>query len=448
VKNSILIIDDEDNIRFSLAGALEDEGFEVIQAENGEEGLKTVAHNEVDLVLLDVWMPGMDGLSVLAELKKTSPDLPVIIMSGHGTIETAVKATRLGALDFIEKPLDLNKLMIMIANAMHLKALEDENAFLKTKTQHDDEIVGSSKAILHLKDEVDRAAASDAWVLVLGENGTGKELVARRLHKMSHRAGRPFVEVNCAAIPQELIESELFGHEKGAFTGASERKKGKFELANQGTLFLDEIGDMSMPTQAKTLRVLQEQRFQRVGGSQVIQVDVRVIAATNKDLEKEIADGNFRQDLYYRLNVIPIYVPPLRERREDIPALAEHFMNSFAPVTRAKTLTQGAIKRLMEHDWPGNVRELKNTIERLVIMTPGDAITADHLPFTSTKPVSELDDCFQMDQLKDARNEFERIFIERKLAECNYNISKTADLIGVERSNLHRKIKGLGIDVS
>ncbi|HGP6076861.1 TPA: sigma-54 interaction domain-containing protein, partial [Vibrio cholerae O1] len=261
--------------------------------------------------------------------------------------------------------------------------------------------------------------------------------------KMSHRAGRPFVEVNCAAIPQELIESELFGHEKGAFTGASERKKGKFELANQGTLFLDEIGDMSMPTQAKTLRVLQEQRFQRVGGAQVIQVDVRVIAATNKDLEKEISDGNFRQDLYYRLNVIPINVPPLRERREDIPALAEHFMNAYSPVTRAKTLTQGAIKRLMEHDWPGNVRELKNTIERLVIMTPGDAITADHLPFSSAKPVSELDDCFQMDQLKDARNEFERIFIERKLAECNYNISKTADLIGVERSNLHRKIKGL-----
>ncbi len=446
MKHTILIIDDEDNIRFSLQGALEDEGFRTLLAPNGEEGLKTAEKSDIDLVLLDIWMPGMDGLNVLEKLKETDPKLPVIIMTGHGSIETAVKATRLGALDFIEKPLDLNKIIITINNAMHLKALEDENALLRTKTKKDDEIIGSSAIIQQLKNQVDMAAASDAWVLITGENGTGKELVSRRLHKVSARAAKSFVEVNCAAIPQELIESELFGHEKGSFTGASERKRGKFDQANQGTLFLDEIGDMSMPTQAKILRILQEQRFERVGGSQTIQVDVRVFTATNKNLEEEIEKGNFRQDLYYRLNVIPIQVPPLRERKEDIPALTNHFLKNLLP-KGGKTISDSALQRLMEHDWPGNVRELKNTIERLVIMTPGDTISSDSLNWLVSRPGSELESGLLMDQPKDARAEFEKIFIQRKLTLCSNNISKTADLIGVERSNLHRKIKSLAIDV-
>ena len=329
MKHNILIVDDEENIRLSLKGGLEDEGYQIVLAASGEEAFKVLEQTEVDLLLLDIWMPGMDGLTVLERLKKELPSLPVIIMTGHGSIDTAVRATRLGALDFIEKPLDLNKLIITIANALHLKALEQENALLRKKTAKDDEIIGTSPSMTRLKEEVDRAAASDAWVLILGENGAGKELVARRLHRFSRRAEKPFIEVNCAAIPEELIESELFGHEKGAFTGAADRKRGKFDLAHQGTLFLDEIADMSLSTQAKILRILQEQRFERVGGAQTIQVDVRVFTATNKDLEQEIEEGRFRQDLYYRLNVIPIRVPPLRQRKEDIPELARHFLRLF-----------------------------------------------------------------------------------------------------------------------
>ncbi|HPI93096.1 MAG TPA: sigma-54 dependent transcriptional regulator, partial [Deltaproteobacteria bacterium] len=351
-------------------------------------------------------------------------------------------------LDFIEKPLDLNKIIITINNTLHLAALEEENALLKKKTEKDDEIIGNSPAIVRLKEQIDRVSPTDAWVLILGENGTGKELVARRIHKNSRRSGYPFVEVNCAAIPEELIESELFGHEKGSFTGATERKRGKFDLAHNGTLFLDEIGDMSMPTQAKILRILQEQRFERVGGSQTIQVDVRVLTATNKNLEQEITEGRFRQDLYYRLNVIPINVPRLIERRDDIPELAEHFLKLFSPLKGGKkSITEGAIKKLIQHDWPGNVRELKNIIERLVIMTPGNTITADDIIPLGTRSTSEMDRIFDVQELKDARSEFEKIFIERKLTQCGNNISKTADLIGVERSNLHRKIKSLGIDV-
>jgi len=402
----------------------------------------------VDLLLLDIWMPGKDGLQTLEEIKRDGYSFPVIIMTGHGSIETAIRATRLGALDFIEKPLDLNKIIITINNTLHLRALEEENALLKKKTEKDDEIIGSSPAILKLKEQIDRVSPTDAWVLILGENGTGKELVARRIHKNSRRDGYPFVEVNCAAIPEELIESELFGHEKGAFTGATERKRGKFDLAHNGTLFLDEIGDMSMPTQAKILRILQEQRFERVGGAQTIQVDVRVLTATNKNLEHEITEGRFRQDLYYRLNVIPLYVPRLTERRDDIPELADHFLKLYSPLKGGrKTITEGAIKKLMQHDWPGNVRELKNIIERLVIMTPGNTITADDIIPLGTRTTTEMDRIFDTQELKDARAEFEKIFIERKLNQCGNNISRTADLIGVERSNLHRKIKSLGIDV-
>jgi two-component system nitrogen regulation response regulator NtrX len=448
MKYTVLIVDDEDNIRLSLKGSLEDEGFYVMQASSGEDALKIIDKQDVDIVLLDIWMPGIDGIQTLQEIKKINPDLPVIIMTGHGSIDAAIKTTRLGALDFLEKPLDLNRIIITINNALHMKELSAENALLKKKTEKDDEMIGTSPAILKLKEEIDRAAPSDSWVLILGENGTGKELVARSLHKQSRRSNQPFVEVNCAAIPGELIESELFGHEKGSFTGATERKRGKFDLANNGTLFLDEIGDMSMNTQAKILRILQEQRFERVGGSQTIQVDVRVLTATNKNLEEEIANGNFRQDLYYRLNVIPLYVPPLRERKEDIPQLIEHFLTMYAVLNNGnkKIITEGAIKKLMQHDWPGNVRELKNILERLVIMTPGNTITADNVSPLTSKATSEFERIFDIDLLKDARNEFERIFISKKLAQCGYNISKTADMIGVERSNLHRKIKGLEID--
>jgi two-component system nitrogen regulation response regulator NtrX len=450
MKRTILIVDDEESIRFSLKGGLEDEGYQTLLAASGEEALEIIERHEVDLVLLDIWMRGKDGLQILEELKKDGFKSPVIIMTGHGSIDTAIRATRLGALDFIEKPLDLNKIIITLNNTLHLKALEEENALLRKKTEKDDEIVGSSPAVARLKEQIDRAAPSDAWVLILGENGTGKELVARRLHKNSLRVKQPFVEVNCAAIPQELIESELFGHEKGAFTGATERRRGKFDLANNGTLFLDEIGDMSLPTQAKILRILQEQRFERVGGGQTIQVDVRVLTATNKDLEKEIGDGRFRQDLYYRLNVIPIYVPRLVDRKEDIPELVEHFLKMYSSLKggRKKTMTEGAIRKLMQHDWPGNVRELKNIVERLVIMTPGDTIKADDIIPLNSRHSSETDKLIDIPLLKDARAQFEKMFIENKLRECGYNISKTADLIGVERSNLHRKIKGLGIDVA
>ncbi|MGO9145750.1 MAG: sigma-54-dependent transcriptional regulator [Desulfomonilia bacterium] len=448
MKNTILIVDDEENIRLSLKGGLEDEGYNTLLASSGEEGFKIIEKQDVDLILLDIWMPGKDGLQILEEMKASGFTIPVIIMTGHGSIETAIRATRLGALDFIEKPLDLNKIIITINNTIHLRALEEENALLKKKTEKDDEIIGNSPAILRLKEQIDRVSPTDAWVLILGENGTGKELVSRRIHKNSRRASYPFVEVNCAAIPQELIESELFGHEKGSFTGASERKRGKFDLAHNGTLFLDEIGDMSLPTQAKILRILQEQRFERVGGAQTIQVDVRVLTATNKNLEQEIAEGRFRQDLYYRLNVIPIHVPRLIDRRDDIPELVDHFLKLFSPLKGGKkTMTEGAIKKLMQHDWPGNVRELKNIIERLIIMTPGNIITADDIMPLGTRTTSEMDKLFDMQELKDARAGFEKIFIERKLQECGNNISKTADSIGVERSNLHRKIKSLGIDV-
>ena len=448
MQHKILIVDDEQSILSTLKGSLEDEGFSTVLASTGENALKIIDSQEIDLVLLDVWLPGKDGLEVLKEIKKTDPGTAVVIMTGHGTIDTAVKALKLGAMDFIEKPLDLNKIIVTINNALRIKNLEEENAFLRKKTSKEDEIIGDSPAITRLKKEIELAAPSDAWVLILGENGSGKELVARRLHNLSRRADRPFVEVNCAAIPEELIESELLGHEKGSFTGATERKRGKFELADKGTLFLDEIGDMSLATQAKVLRVLQEQRFERVGGSSTIQVDVRVITATNKNLEKEIEQGRFREDLYYRLNVIPLYVPPLRERKQDIPRLVDHFLSTFAMLNdgKKKKITAGAIKKLVEHNWPGNVRELKNIVERMVIMTQGDTIKEEDIPLFMSGTATEMDDLLEIASLKEARMAFERRFIERKLAQCGYNISKTADLIGLERSNLHRKIKGLGID--
>jgi two-component system nitrogen regulation response regulator NtrX len=452
----ILVADDEASIRQSLAGVLNDEGFEVLEARDGAEALARVAEEQPDLVLLDIWMPGgLDGIEVLRRLREDfSPGLGVIMISGHGNIETAVKAIKMGAYDFIEKPLSLDKVVVAVNNALNLQRLAEENVLLRQKVlERSRGITGQSEPVHKLRAQIERVAPTSAWVLISGENGTGKELVARQVHALSQRAWRPLVEVNCAAIPEELIESELFGHEKGAFTGATERRRGKFDLANEGTLFLDEIGDMSLKTQSKILRILQEQRFERVGGSRTIHVNVRVIAATNKDLEQEIARGTFREDLYWRLNVVPLHVPALRERTEDIPLLVEDFLREFAAEGRGggrKQVSAEALEVLRRHDWPGNVRELKNLIERLVILTSHEVIGVEDLPerlidqAASAAPPGSSGG--QAGSLREARARFEREFILRKLAECGGNVSQTAESIGLERSHLHKKMKSLGIE--
>lgn len=451
---TVLVVDDEQSIRESLKGILQDEGFRVIFAENGDKGLAIAKEESPDLVLLDIWMPGTDGMETLRNIREAIPSQLVIMMSGHGSIETAVKATKLGAHDFIEKPLSLEKVLLCIQNALRLRILEEENQTLKNQLLQEHEIIGTSAAIIELKRQIEMAAPSSAWVLITGENGTGKELVARSLHTFSRRKNKPFIEVNCAAIPEELIESELFGHEKGAFTGATNQRKGKFDLAHEGTLFLDEIGDMSLKTQAKVLRILQERKFERVGGSRTIEVDVRVVAATNKDLGEEIRDGRFREDLFYRLNVIPFHVPSLRERQEDIPLLAQHFLEEFCRKEGRpdKTLSREAIQALEEYHWPGNVRELKNIIERLVIMTTSLRISEKDLPQgLQLKKVSLVRSALayisEDTSFKDAREGFEREYILQKLIEYDWNISRTADAIDMERSNLHRKIKSFGIEL-
>lgn len=452
---TVLVVDDEQSIRESLQGILQDEKFRVILADSGDIGLTIAQEETPDLVLLDIWMPGTDGIETLRKLREAVPNQLVIMMSGHGTIDTAVKATKLGAHDFIEKPLSLEKVLLCIQNALRLRGLEEENQALKTQLVGAHEIIGTSGVIVELKRQIEMAAPSSAWILITGENGTGKELVARSLHTFSRRKDKPFIEVNCAAIPEELIESELFGHEKGAFTGATNQRKGKFDLAHEGTLFLDEIGDMSLKTQAKVLRILQERKFERVGGSRTIEVDVRVIAATNKNLEDEIREGRFREDLFYRLNVIPFHVPSLRSRQEDVPLLAQHFLQDFCskegrPI---KTLSDKAMQALISYYWPGNVRELKNIIERLVIMTTDQIINEKDLPqgllpkkdVLSTRPsYSHTPDEMNF---KDARDEFEREYILQKLIEHDWNISRTAEAIDMERSNLHRKIKAFGIEL-
>lgn len=452
---TVLVVDDEQSIRESLQGILQDEKFRVILADNGDIGLTIAQEETPDLVLLDIWMPGTDGIETLRKLREIIPNQLVIMMSGHGTIDTAVKATKLGAHDFIEKPLSLEKVLLCIQNALRLRGLEEENQALKTQLVGAHEIIGTSGVIVELKRQIEMAAPSSAWILITGENGTGKELVARSLHTFSRRKDKPFIEVNCAAIPEELIESELFGHEKGAFTGATNQRKGKFDLAHEGTLFLDEIGDMSLKTQAKVLRILQERKFERVGGSRTIEVDVRVIAATNKNLEDEIREGRFREDLFYRLNVIPFHVPSLRSRQEDVPLLAQHFLQDFCskegrPI---KTLSDKAMQALITYYWPGNVRELKNIIERLVIMTTDQIINEKDLPqgllpkkdVLSTRPgYSHTSDEMNF---RDARDGFEREYILQKLIEHDWNISRTAEAIDMERSNLHRKIKGYGIEL-
>ena len=450
----ILVVDDEKNIRGSLEGILKDEGYRVRAVATAEELLKQVGQALPDLVILDVWLPGMDGLQALEELKRLHSELPVIMISGHSTVEAAVKATKLGAYDFIEKPLSLEKTVLSVRNALDRQRLELENRALRQTLEVRYEIVGESLAIQALRVQIQSAAPSHGRVLIRGESGTGKELVARAIHRQSLRKDKPFVEVNCAAIPDELIESELFGHEKGAFTGATTKRRGKFELGDGGTIFLDEVGDMSLKTQAKVLRVLQEQTFERVGGTEIITVDVRVIAASNKPLEEEIQKGNFREDLFYRLNVIPFEVPPLRERTEDIPLLANYFLLLFSQEygKRKKTLGRAAMDLLLHHPWPGNVRELRNVIERMVIMVPGDTIQdTDVSPSLRVRPGVASEAAAEPDvswdgPLRDARDRFERQYILRRLKEAHWNITRTAERLGIERSNLHRKMKAYGIE--
>ena len=445
---SVLIVDDEPSILQSLGGLLTDEGFEVISATNGYEALKIIDAESPDLVLLDIWMPGIDGIETLKEIKKSHPFLPVIIISGHGTIETAVRATKLGAYNFIEKPLSIDKIIVTINNALNFRRLEEENQYLRKKTLEKNSITGNSPATVELKKQISIAAPKEAWILITGENGTGKELIARTIHQLSSRALNPLIDVNCAAIPEELIESELFGHEKGAFANTTTKKRGKFELANGGTLFLDEIGDMSLKTQGKMLRVLQEMKFQRVGGSRTINVDVRIIAASNKNLETEIKNGTFREDLYYRLNVIPIAVQSLKNRREDIPLLVETFIRETANenMGQEKRLTDAAMEALCRYTWPGNVRELKNLVERAMIMVEKEVIDVSDLP--ALEGASSPDDLhgesnllFEIETLRDAKKAFEKAFIQSKLMEQDNNVTKTAEAIGVARSYLHKKLK-------
>ncbi|RJQ82733.1 MAG: sigma-54-dependent Fis family transcriptional regulator [Desulfobacteraceae bacterium] len=448
---TIMIVDDEPSILKSLQGLLTDEGFEVTTASNGYAALQNIQTEAPDLVLLDIWMPGIDGLETLKEIKKDNPHVQVIMITGHGTIETAVQATKLGAFDFIEKPLAIERVIVAINNALNFRRLEEENRYLRRKTIEKNAITGNSPLIMNLKETIAKVAPSDSWVLIQGENGTGKELVARNIHHMSQRASKPLIDVNCAAIPEELIESELFGHEKGAFAGATGKKVGKFQMADKGSLFLDEIGDMSLKTQAKILRVLQEKQFQRVGGSRTMRVDVRVIAATNKNLKEEIAQERFREDLYYRLNVVPIEVPSLRNRVQDIAMLVDVFLEEAARKNRTpkKRMAPEALELLYRYNWPGNVRELKNLVERLVIMISDKVIQADHLPKpynpgTISDGFQAVESLFNLDEYKEAKEQFERYFIERKLAQNEHNITQTAKSIGVERSYLHRRIKRLG----
>ena len=442
----ILIVDDEQSIRTTLAKILEDEGHRASLCESGEEALAQFAKEEFDLILLDLWLPGVDGMALLERFRAAGAP-PVIVISGHGNIDTAVRATRLGAFDFLEKPLSLERVNLTISHALADRKLREQVRDLRRSMSVDELLIGDSEVMRNLEQQLRSAAPSNSRVLITGENGSGKEVVARTLHRWSHRAEQPFVDVNCAAIPEELIESELFGHRKGAFTGAIDERKGKFELADGGTLFLDEVADMSVRTQAKVLRVLQEQTFQKVGGQQPISVDVRVIAATNKDLQAEIARGTFRDDLYYRLNVIPIDVPPLRARGNDVVLLAEHFLRRFAAEsgTSRKRLSSGAATKLKAYHWPGNVRELRNVIERLAILLRSDTIEPEDIQL-GTRGAAPAEIAADM-TLKEARDAFEKEFILARLRDFAGNVSRTADALGVERSNLYRKLHAYGIRV-
>jgi len=458
----ILLVDDEAGIRSSLTRVLADEGYQVEAVGTGEKALERLKEVDIHLVLLDVWLPKKDGLEVLQEIRERGDLVPVVVISGHANIDMAVRATRLGAFDFIEKPLSIEKVTLAVRNALKQRRLEERNRALRDALEEKGgrQLIGAAPAIVALREQIRTAAPTNGRVLIFGENGTGKELVARMIHALSLRADEPFIEMNCAAIPEELIESELFGHVKGSFTGAVENKKGKFELADRGTLFLDEIGDMSMKTQSKVLRVLQEQTFEPVGGASSLKVDVRVLAATNKDLTEGIRKGGFREDLYFRLNVIPLTVPPLRDRPEDIPLLARHFISELAaeygkPSAR---LSDETIRAMSSYAWPGNVRELRNIIERLVIMSPRDnigtsdlpaEIRGDGLPPRGGSARGGDSEAFlglaSSPSLKEGREQFEKLFIARKLAECGHNVSRAAEALGVERTHLHRKLKAYGL---
>ncbi len=451
MKARILVIDDESAIRDSMRMILEYEGYDFLGAATGEEGIALVDRESVDLVFLDIKMPGMDGLEVLGTLKAQGDQLPVVMISGHGTVATAVEATKLGAFDFIEKPLATERILLAIRNALGFSRLRDENQTLARAIDLRHDMVGSSPVLRGVLETVRRAAPTSATVLIRGESGVGKELVARMIHRNSLRARERFVQVNCAAIPDDLIESELFGHEKGSFTGATDKQVGKFELADRGTIFLDEVGDMSMKTQAKVLRVLQEGEVERLGSSRTLKVDVRVIAATNKDLEEEIEKGLFREDLFFRLSVIPIFVPPLRERADDIPALVGHFAEQFTRENnfRAKRFTPDALAALQRGRWKGNVRELRNAIERVIIMTPGDVVAAADLPESvrAEAPAAALpeDRGERPGTLREFKESAERAFLLEKLRENEWNISKTAETIGTPRSNLYKKLEQYNI---
>jgi two-component system, NtrC family, nitrogen regulation response regulator NtrX len=463
MSRTILVIDDEEAIRKSVEGALSDEGYSVRTAENAEAGIASVRKNLPDLVLLDIWMPGTDGIACLEQIKQSFPELPVIIMSGHGTIETAVRATKSGAYDFIEKPVELDRMLLLIRNAISASRLRAENTALKRQTSNPRRtLIGKSPGIVQVREMVARIAPTSGSVLITGENGTGKEVVAQMVHSLSPRFKEAFIEVNCAAIPEELIESELFGHERGAFTGAVSARRGRFDLADRGTIFLDEVADMSLKAQAKVLRILQEQRFERVGGSATQTVDVRIIAATNKDIRELIQKGLFREDLYYRLNVLRIQLPPLRERSTDIEELANTFLDEFCSIHKKprRTISAEALKTLSRYPWPGNIRELRNVVERLVIL---QGAAEDRLPISGNELYAHLENSLDAPEsvttpgaspsepardLKAAKAVFEKEFVTRALEENEWNISKTAEALGIERTYLHRKMKLLSINTA
>lgn len=452
-KPKILITDDEQSIRNALKEILEFENYETVEAENGDQALEIVKKEVIDLVMLDIKMKGMDGVETLEKIKEYKPELPVIMISGHGTIKIAVEATKQGAFDFLEKPPDLNRLLTSVRNALQSSELIRENKQIRKELHGNTDIIGESSAIQKIKKLIDKVAASNSRVLITGENGTGKELVARAIHEKSKRSAKKFVDVNCAAIPAELLESELFGHEEGSFTGALSQRIGKFEQANGGTLFLDEIGDMRLDAQAKVLRALQENQITRVGGTERIDVDVRVLSATNHDLQEQIENGDFREDLYHRLNVIPIHLPPLRERREDIPVLAEWFLDQLSNreiVFSGKSFSEGALAMLKKQTWSGNIRELQNAVERLALLSSEDIITAkdvEQLVLQKKKPKTVLTDLLeQTDSFHEYKEEAERLFLLRKLEKYDWNVSATAEAINIQRSHIYNKMKKYDIE--
>jgi DNA-binding NtrC family response regulator len=444
----VLVVDDEKDIRTALRTVLEYEGYTVFDAEAGQAGLDRIAEGDLDAVLLDIKMPGMDGMEVLRRVTESDPDLPVIMVSGHADIKIAVEATRIGAFEFFEKPPDRDRMLLAVRNAVQRGRLNDEKVSLEQTLTKGFRLFGDSPAIAEIVKTIETIGPSQARVLITGENGVGKGIVARAIHKASPRAGGRFVEVCCAAIPDDLIESELLGHEKGAFTGAAARRPGRFEMADGGTIFLDEIGDMSPRVQAKVLRVIEEGEFERVGGTETIKVDVRLIAATNKDLKALIDKGEFREDLYYRLNVVPLHIPPLRQRKDDIPVLAEYFLGVYCDIygLKTKTMDKGLLEKLSTHTWPGNVRELRNIMERMVITSRSEELNADDLPSLGEELSAGGDVCDDASTYEEFKGLSEKRFLEKKLTENKWNISKTAKILDMQRSNLYKKMQKLGIN--